>query len=138
MASAAGVPAATAAPYDGDAVTDLGVVYNSTINYHGCKANMHDGWSEANQEAEYVRAVFDVGIADNGYACQGWLQRSTDSGAGSLPGTWTRLGDVHTGGVSSTAWYFNLGRDDYTARVCVGTITANPNDYTCGFPHSAW
>ncbi|MFI0717642.1 hypothetical protein [Streptomyces sp. NPDC021224] len=107
-------------------VTEGGLIPNTSLDYYGCRGNIHGGADLAALKG-YARAIFDVPTVDNrGYSCQGWFQRSTDNAE-----TWSRIGDVHTGGVSSTAWYYADASDGYWVRVCVGDITASPNSYVC-------
>lgn len=124
--AAVGLTLATTASANAVTIQDGGAIPGSTIDYYGCKANVHLGL-DTDAERGYARAVFDLPTSDDrGRTCQGWFQRSVNGG------TWSRIGDVHFDGVSSTAWYYDDGYDGYAARVCVGEITADPSTYICG------
>ncbi|WP_327287381.1 hypothetical protein [Streptomyces sp. NBC_01198] len=125
-AAAIGLTLASTADANAVTIADYGVISPSNLNFHGCKANIHMGVDAATKSG-YARAIFDVPtVDDRGYSCQGWFQRTTNRGS-----TWTRIGDVHTGGVSSTAWYYADFPAANYVRVCVGDLTTNPNSYTC-------
>jgi hypothetical protein len=125
--AAVGMTLAATTSASATTVTEGGLIPGSSVDYYGCKGNIHAG-ADLTAMKGYARAIFDVPtVDDRGYACQGWFQRRTGDAQ-----SWSRIGDVHTGGVSSTAWYYANQADDYWVRVCVGDITASPNSYVCG------
>lgn len=126
--AAVGLALATTTSASAVSISQDGLIVGSGLDYYGCKANIHAGIGDDGKG--YARAIFDVGSSQHGWACEGWFQRSVNGS------TWARIGDVHTGGVSSTAWYFANADDGYAVRVCVGEISTDPNSYTCGWGYS--
>ncbi|MFG1808209.1 hypothetical protein [Streptomyces sp. NPDC049040] len=110
-------------------VQDWGVVGEDggeTVHFDNCAANIHAGVDTADSDKIYARAIFLLPTSSRGRACKGWLQRSQ------YGGPWERVGDVHSGGTSSTAWYFADGNYGYTVRVCVGDLLDPSVSYSCG------
>lgn len=127
-ASASGTQAGTSAA----AIQDGGVVGpngGETVRFDNCAANIHAGVDVADAGKIYARAIFSLPESSRSHPCRGWLQRSQYGGA------WERVGDVHSGGTSSTAWYFADGTYGYTVRVCVGDLLDPAVSYSCG---TAW
>ena len=112
-------------------IQDVGVVgltpdKPETVHFDNCAANIHAGIDTADAGKIYARAVFSLPTSSRGLPCKGWLQRSQFGGA------WERVGDVHTGGTSSTAWYFADGNYGYSVRVCVGDLLDPSVSFNCG------
>lgn len=125
--AAVGLALTTATSASATTVADSGLAPNSSVDFHGCRANVHFGNDTAAGHKGYARGIIDAPtVDDRGYACEGWLQRKIDGGA------WYRISDVYSGGAYSTAWYFNNAPDGYHARVCVADLSGNPDSVSCG------
>jgi hypothetical protein len=107
--------------------TNGAYIASTQVGFVGCTGELQEGWFTSTNKL-YARGWFTLNTSSRGLACQGWLERSTDSGQ-----TWSTVSGVHIGADGQTVGtdYYYDNDANYRARVCVGDFLYY-NSYSCG------
>jgi hypothetical protein len=125
-AATAGLAAVTGSAQAQAGFTNGPYIPSTSVSFAGCSGEVQAGTSNSDGSV-VARGWFTLNTSTRGLACQGWLQRRTNSSS-----PWGDISYTHVGSSGQTVgtdyYYDGAG---YQVRVCVGDFLYS-NSYSCG------